>query len=303
MIKAALGAVAAIIVAVLAAIFGTHYFSSTHTRLSDVPKQISAAVAPNLPRPPAHIVIVIEENKQLADIAGKTGTAPYLNDLIARGALFTRSYGVAHPSQPNYIALFSGLTDTNGDGCPPAGIDKNAVNLSTELRGAHRSFAGYAEDLPQPGSRMCSSGEYARKHVPWASFSNVPANEILPLAELPRPYGRLPTVAFVIPNLLNDMHSASIERGDAWLATHLRPLVVWAMSHDTLVIVTWDESDQTIANHIPTIFVGPMVKRGRYDEPITHFRVLRTIEDFYGLPHAGRSASVPPIADVWLRSE
>ncbi len=296
-----MGAFVAIAIAVAVALTGGRYFSSQHTRLTDLPGQVAAAVAPDLPRPPAHVVIVVEENKEFRDIAGNTRSAPYINQLIARGALFTRSYGVAHPSQPNYLALFAGITDTNGDGCPPRGIDANAPNLATELLAARETFAGYAEDLPQPGSSVCWAGQYARKHVPWADFDNVTAQENLPLAALPSRYDRLPTVSFIIPNVLDDMHSASIARGDAWLKARVGPLAAWAMSHNTLLVVTWDESDDAIDNHIPTLFVGPMVRAGRYDEPVTHYRVLRTIEDFYRLPHAGRSADVPPISGIWLR--
>ncbi|MBU1775992.1 MAG: alkaline phosphatase family protein, partial [Gammaproteobacteria bacterium] len=61
-----------------------------------------------LPRPD-HIVIVIEENKSFAQIIGNED-APYINELARRGALFTQSYGITHPSQPNYLALFSGST-------------------------------------------------------------------------------------------------------------------------------------------------------------------------------------------------
>lgn len=300
MIKS-LGALTAVLIAVAVSIFGSRYFSSGHTRISDVPRSVVAAVAPDLPKAPSHVVVVVEENKEFGDIAGKTRSAPYLNALIARGALFTRSYGIAHPSQPNYVALFAGTPDTNGDHCPPAGIDTNAPNLATQLRAAHRSFAGYSEDLPQAGSRVCWAGQYARKHVPWADFDNVLPSENLPLSALPSSYDRLPTVSFIIPNLLDDMHSASIGRGDAWLRTHVGPIVDWARTHDTLVIVTWDESDDTVGNHIPTIFLGPMVRPGRYSDPITHYRVLRTIEDLYGLPHAGHAADVPPIAGIWLR--
>lgn len=298
MIKA-VGAAVAIALAIAAGILGSHYFSSNHTRLTDLPHVVAAAVAPKLPPAPSHVVIVVEENKNVGQIAGNTRSAPYLNQLMAQGAVFTRSYGVAHPSQPNYIALFSGMTDTNGDHCPPAGIDTNAPNLATELRDAHRTFAGYSEDLPSAGSRACWSGQYARKHVPWADFDNVPASENLPLAALPANYADLPTVSFIIPNLLDDMHSASIARGDAWLKSHVGPIVDWATAHNTLVILTWDESDGTASNQIATIFVGPMVRAGRYDEPITHYRVLRTIEDLYGLAHAGQSADTPPIGDVW----
>lgn len=295
------GGLIAIGIAVAVAVFGSHYLSSNHTRLTDLPHQVAAVVAPQLPPPPAHVVIVVEENKEFRDIAGNTRSAPYLNELISRGALFTHSYGVAHPSQPNYLALFAGVTDSNGDHCPPSGIDTNAPNLATELRAAHRSFAGYSEDLPQAGSRVCWAGQYGRKHVPWADFHNVLTSENLPLSALPRPYDALPTVSFIIPNLLDDMHSASIARGDAWLRAHVGPIVDWAMAHDTLVIITWDESDNAIGNHIPTIFVGPMVRPGRYDEPVTHYRVLRTIEDLYKMQHAGASAGVPPIVGVWNR--
>lgn len=286
-------------IAIVAGLFGSHYFSSSHTRLSDLPRQVAAAVAPNLPPAPSHVVVVVEENKEYKNIAGNVRSAPYLNELIARGALLTRSYGVAHPSQPNYLALFAGITDTNGDGCPPRSIDVNAPNLATELRAVNRSFAGYSEDLPQAGSRACWSGQYARKHVPWADFDNVLPSENLPLSALPEAYDRLPTVSFIIPNLLDDMHSASIARGDGWLRAHVGPIIDWAMTHNTLVIVTCDESDDAIGNHIPTIFVGPMVKPGRYDEPVTHYNVLRTIEDVYKMQHAGASAGVPPITGIW----
>lgn len=293
------GGIIAIVIAIVAGIFGSHYLSSNHTRLSDLPRAVTAAIAPKLPPAPAHVIAVVEENKEFSNIAGNESSAPYLNELIRRGALFTRSYGVAHPSQPNYLALFAGVTDSNGDGCPARDVNTNAPNLATELRAAGRTFAGYSEDLPQAGSRACWAGQYGRKHVPWADFDNVLPAENLPLTALPQAYAKLPTVSFVIPNMLDDMHSASIARGDEWLRTHVAPLVDWAMHHNTLVIITWDESDDALDNHIPTIFVGPMVRPGRYSEPVTHYRVLRTIEDMYRLPHAGASATVPAISGVW----
>jgi hypothetical protein len=42
-----------------------------------------------------------------------------------------------------------------------------------------------------------------------------------------------------------------------------------------------------------------MVKPGRYDERITHHGVLRTLEDMYGLDHAGAAATATPITDIW----
>jgi acid phosphatase len=250
-----------------------------------------------LPRP-AHVVIVIEENKGYDQIIGNVRDAPYINSLLARAALFTNSHAVTHPSQPNYFALFSGRTNLDGDGCAVLGIDRDAPNLGSEMLQSGHSFAGYAEDLPRRGYMGCYSGQYARKHAPWTHFSNIPFSDTKPFSEWP-PYGGLPTLSLVIPNLVDDMHSASIARGDAWLKEHIAPLIDWGMKHDTLVIVTWDEDDGGVFNQIPTLFIGPMVKPGRYNGPITHYSVLRTLEEMYGLPPAGNSAAVAPITNVW----
>lgn len=257
-----------------------------------------AALAVGLPRP-AHVVVVIEENHASAEIVGNPA-ASSMNALAREGALFTRSYAITHPSLPNYFALFAGRTNDNGDDCPAIGIPTNAPNLATALAAAHSTFTGYAQGLPEPGSLVCSAGHYARKHAPWVHFSNVAQKtQSLPLTALPKDYDALPTVAFLIPDQMNDMHDGTIAQADAWIAARVVPLVRWARTHDTLVIITWDEDDRSSDNHIPTIFVGPMVKQGRYAERITHYSVLRTIEDMYGLPHIAHSAQAAPITDCW----
>jgi phosphatidylinositol-3-phosphatase len=297
-------AAVAVLVLIAAGLTGWWYFNAGRTRIVELPESLQVAaraVAPGatLPRP-AHVVIVIEENKSYEQIVGNTEDAPYLNELAARAALFTNSYGVAHPSQPNYLALFAGVTNTNGDGCVVLGVSPTADNLGAEVLASGRAFVGYAEDLPRSGFRGCQAGNYARKHAPWTHFRTLPVSSNQPFTAFPAAdYGRLPAVAFVVPNVLNDMHSGSIGRGDAWLRRVLSPLVAWAQAHDTLVIITWDESSAPLTNHIPTLFLGPMVKPGRYAQTVTHDTVLRTVEDLYGLPHAGAAAAAQPIVDVW----
>jgi phosphatidylinositol-3-phosphatase len=294
-------AIFAVIAALAAGL--TWYFSSGRTRIVTLPAGAMNAGGPSpvkigQPRP-AHVVVLVEENKSFAQIIGNVKDAPYLNELASRGAVFTRSYAIAHPSQPNYFALFAGQTNTDGDGCAVVGIPTDADNLGAEVLRSRRTFVGYAEDLPRPGYRGCVAGNYARKHVPWTHFTNIPDASIQPLTALPSDWDRLPNVSFVIPNILNDMHSGSIRRGDDWLRRRMGPLITWAAQHDTLIVITWDESSAALTNHIPTLFIGPMVKPGRYAEPITHYRVLRTLEDLYGLPHAGSAANVAPIDNVW----
>ncbi len=51
--------------------------------------------------------------------------------------------------------------------------------------------------------------------------------------------------------------------------------------------------------HFATVLAGPMVTPGEYPERIDHYRLLRTIEDRYGLVPLGESAAAEPIRDVW----
>ena len=73
---------------------------------------------------PDHVVVVMLENEQRSSIIGSTH-APYLNRLAARGANLTHSYGLTHPSQPNYLALFSGVDPRRDQRCLPAAVSED----------------------------------------------------------------------------------------------------------------------------------------------------------------------------------
>ena len=66
------------------------------------------------PGAPAHIVIVIDENQSYQDVIGNPD-APFVNSLAAEGSVFASYNAVAHPSQPNYLAMFSGSTQGVSD--------------------------------------------------------------------------------------------------------------------------------------------------------------------------------------------
>src|SRR5437588_1832730 len=102
-----------------------------------------------------HIVVVVEENRPYSAIIGNS-VAPFINKLARNGALFTRSFGITHPSQPNYLGLFSGSTQgvTNSD-CP---LNFSGASLGGELIAAGKTFVGYAEGLPGVGSNVCAAG-------------------------------------------------------------------------------------------------------------------------------------------------
>jgi hypothetical protein len=255
----------------------------------------NAQASAPLPRP-AHTIVIIEENRTLTQIVD-SGDAPYLATVARTGALFTNAFGVTHPSQPDYFALFAGLTNTNGDDCPAAGVPRNAPNIASELLAANLTFGAYSESLPKAGFTGCWAGTYGQKHAPWTHFSNIPQRLHKPLDDLTS-FAALPTVTFIVPNVDDDMHDGTTKEGDAWAAAHLAPLLKWAATHDTLVIFTWDEGYDR-RNSIPTMFVGPMVRPGSYPERVDHYRVLRTLEDLYGLARTGKANDVAPITSIW----
>jgi acid phosphatase len=246
----------------------------------------------------AHIVVVMEENHAYSQIIGNT-QAPYIKSLARKGALFTNSHAISHPSEPNYMAITSGSTyGLSSDKCP---FSTPKANIGSELIAAGLSYADYSESMPSQGYEGCTSGEYARKHNPAANYTDLPSSVNQTFAQFPpsSSYASLPTVSFVDPNLLDDMHDGTVAAGDSWLKEHMGSYLTWAMSHNSLLVVTWDENNGTPGNKIATIFAGADIKAGRYSERVTHYSVLRTLEQAYGLKALGRSASATPITDVF----
>lgn len=245
---------------------------------------------------PAHVVIVVMENHSYNEIIGSS-SAPYINSLANGGAKFSQSFAVTHPSEPNYLALFSGSTQgLTNDSCPHT---YSSGNLGRQLISAGRTFIGYSESMPSDGYTGCTSGRYARKHNPWVNFTNVPSSSNLRFSRFPANYSTLPSVSFVIPNLCNDMHDCSISTGDTWLKNNINGYAQWAKANNSLLILTFDEDDSSQSNQIATVFYGQHVKVGSYSEHITHYTVLRTIEDAFGLPCVANSCSATPITDSW----
>lgn len=259
------------------------------------PSTPSVTVAGLLPRPD-HVMIVVLENEDASAVVG-AADAPYLTSSAQAGATFSDAHGETHPSEPNYLALFSGSTQgVVDDTCP---VTLSGPNLADELRTAGHSFVGYSEDLPSAGFTGCTSGGYARKHNPWVDFPSLPATTNQPLSALPTDYATLPTVSIVVPNLCNDMHDCGVATGDSWAENNLSAYRSWAATHNSLLIVTFDEDSGTSANAIPTFLDGPMVVPGQYNQRIDHYSILRTIEDMYALPTIGSAVSADPMRGIW----
>ncbi|MFD0257841.1 alkaline phosphatase family protein [Kitasatospora indigofera] len=250
---------------------------------------------------PDHVIVVVMENHAYSQVIGSS-SAPYINNTLkAGGASLTNSYGLTHPSEPNYYMLFSGSNQgRTDDSCVGVG-SINQPNLASELIAAGKTWASYNETLPSQGSTVCSSGKYAQKHNPWFGFSNVPTNTAYTFAQFPTDYTTLPKVSFVVPNLCSDMHDCSVGTGDTWIKNNLGAYATWAKTHNSILVVTFDEDNKLSGNKIPTVLYGEHVTPGSSSATTyNHYNVLRTLEDLAGLTsHAGNAATAADITGIW----
>jgi hypothetical protein len=256
-----------------------------------------------------HVVVVIEENHSLTQVIGST-SAPYINSLAANGSSFTNMFAITHPSQPNYLHFFSGssqgVTNDSVPGTWPFSGSTN--NLGGALIAAGKGFAGYSESMESEGFNGATSttvvgqNQYVRKHNPWVNWQSASpsGSQLLPstnkmFTSFPTDFSTLPHVSIVVPNEQNDMHDGTVAQGDTWLQNNLGAYATWAKTHNSLLIVTFDEDENLSRNRIPTVFYGANVVTGQNTATWTLHNLLRTIEDTYGTTHSGAAASVRPI--------
>jgi len=270
-----------------------------------------------------HVLLIVLENQDFDTVMRHQ----YFRALARRGTLFTHYNALFHPSYPNYLALIGGrYFGTIKDDQKDIPVSKRTLADLLDARGL--TWRQYAEAFPG----NCYTGEsasrslYGRKHVPFLSFESItkdPARcrNVVPAERFDR--RNLPAFAMYAPDACHDGHDIcggplekakggigrtgpgrrQLDQAAAWLEVFLEPLLADPeVMKDTLVVVTFDESEDEAHNHIYTVFLGGMVERGAevlacYD----HYNVLRTIEDNFGIGTLGAEdeRSVPIVSGVW----
>lgn len=191
----------------------------------------------------AHIVVIVEENKDYAQVLDPA-IAPRITALSGQYGNATRFYGEVHPSEGNYVALLGGDTfgihDDDGFTCHFGSLDAfcggamvpgyadhtvRADHLGIQLERAGLSWKGYYESLPAPGSLVFTASDpafdngtrktalYASKHSGFLNFAAVQADprraeKIVDFHQLDADLAadRLPSFALIVPNQCNEMH-------------------------------------------------------------------------------------------------
>jgi hypothetical protein len=289
--------------------------ASEPTPAATGPSAVPATTAPSAPALPRdaglpafrHVYLVVMENREFGSIVGDA-SAPYINSLIARYGLATAYTAVAHPSEPNYLALFSGSTQSVTDD----GIhDLGASNLADQLEAHTRSWRVFAQNVPGGCYTGASAtggadgpGTYARKHEPANSFSNIRANAVR-CGQITVFSAFDPSAAdfeLIVPNLCNDMHDCSVGSGDAFLRSFVPRIIEGPAFADSVLFITWDEGSTDIGGggRVATLVVSPLVVAGATSAtPHSHYSLLRTIEDAWGLGCVGHACTANNLGEFF----
>lgn len=252
-------------------------------RVAVVIAALVALVAPRATVPRLdHVIVVVFENEDRSAVL-QSADAPTFRSLAARYADLTSYDAVAHPSLPNYLALVGGSTFGTSSDCTDCSA--RPPSIGTLLTRAHESWGAYAEGYP-------GSPRFAKKHEPFLYFPRQ-ASYVHALSALDAK--RLPRFAFVSPDLCNDGHDCGVGTADRFLARFIGPLLAIPR---TAIFVVFDEGVDT--NHVAAIVAGTAVRAHSTDaHTLTHYSLLRTVEDALGLPRLRASAGARPIEGIW----
>ncbi len=258
-----------------------------------------------------HVFLVVMENHGY-DQVWNTGSSPYITSLGKSYAWASNYHALTHPSLPNYLQLYAGSNYGITTDCSPSdSCHVNAASLADNLEAKGLTWKAYMESMPSP-CYLKTAGDYAPRHDPFIYFDAIRndsarcASHVVPYTDLTTDLasaGTTPNFVWISPNLCNDMHDCPVSTGDAWLQSNL-PAILSSPSctvDKCLLILTWDEDDNSGDNHVLTVFAGSAARTGGVSSAVsyTHYSVLRTIEDIFGLAsQTPNDAEATPMVDM-----
>jgi hypothetical protein len=264
----------------------------------------------------SHVFLIVMENHESSRVLGNT-SAPYINRLAGQNSLATQYYAVSHPSLPNYLALLVGDTFGLNDDCTNCFF--NRTSLPDQIEASGRTWRAYQENMPS-ACFLGDSGTYAQRHNPFIYLDPIRLNpercasSIVPFDRLATDLeqGQVPNLVFVTPDVCNDGHDCPLEVGDNWLRQVVPNITTSPAYLDGgLLVITWDEGNTADGccgglaqgGHVVTILASPVARTGfTSDVPETHYHLLRTIEDAWGLTPLGHAADVAPMSEYFVPS-
>jgi phosphatidylinositol-3-phosphatase len=201
-------------------------------------------------------------------------------------------------------------------------MEDMGADPARESAGCGHAVVGAAD----PTNRAAANDQYADKHNPFVYFHSIIDDATYcsqHVVNLDHLVGDLqsvrttPNFAFITPNLCHDGHDAPCKSGETGgLVTADAFLRVWvprilssaAFRQDGLLVITFDEGTDALAccdeqglrggpapgrfgpggGRIGAVLLSPFIAPDTLSStPYNHYSLLRTVEEFFGLPHLG----------------
>jgi YVTN family beta-propeller protein len=248
-----------------------------------------------------HVFLFMFENQDYRAVIGNRKQAPYLNSLIAHGALLANLFAEEHPSDANYLAIAAGgafgipLTD-------PLEINPrfsvHARSIGDLIGAAHETWRAYLQSAAGPCDDTVH-GYYWNDDLPFLYFPDIRdrplycAAHVVPLEAMSADLAHAqttPSFAWIAADDCSDMEGCGVRKGDQFLARTLGAVLsspAW-QTQRSLAIITFDEDaydHEHPPQRVPTLVLGSGDVRQGYISHIryTHYSLLRTIEAALGL--------------------
>ncbi len=248
------------------------------------------------------------ENNGLRDILTTTlggcsgsGAGTYMTSLAGLYGLATHYTAIAHPSEPNYLALTGGSTfgyTSDGNCCYMI----SSPNVVDRLESAGLTWQAFAED--SSGSGTCSfTPPRSGDHFPFIDFSDMNTasrcshflttspptdSEFLAALNSASP----PDYVWLTPNDSDNCHDTTVSFCDAYLAT-LVPLIlssIMFINQRSALFIMFDEGNDTCPTGNSSIdcvyaaIAGPVAKNAfTSSNSYSHYSYLHTVEANWNL--------------------
>ncbi|KOU41845.1 hypothetical protein ADK54_20140 [Streptomyces sp. WM6378] len=272
----------------------------------NTPVTAPAPLTPPVSKVPGydHVFMVMMENTDYSAIMNDPTDTPYLHSLMDQGATMTDFHGVYHPSDENYLAVAGGDTYAKGATYWP-NINSPQRHLGDTLEAAGKSWKAYEQGMGTPcNTKNNNDSYYEPDDAPFINYTNVSGNasrcaahlfDTTQLATDLSSASTTPNFSWIAADDYYDGEASgngnvtSLKTQDGWLKQTLAPVLTspaWTQQR-SLLVLTWDESNNEAYNHIVTTLVGSQgtvpaatTSPAHYD----HYGIARTIEAALGLP-------------------
>jgi len=223
-------------------------------------------------------------------------------------------------------------------------------NLADQIEDAGLTWKGYMDAMPSPcfhaaysptaappdpyqgNSTTPPAYDYADRHNPFLYFADIVGNDSrcqahdVPYSQLAADLAgdSLPAFSFITPDTCHDGHdnpcadgsAGGLARADLWLSQNVPALLAYVLSHNGLLLITFDEASTTdtsgcctggpaggpgAGGRVGLLALSAAVPAGGVvTTPYDHASLLRTIEDSLGIAeHLNNAGTATPMADLF----